>query len=74
MKGKNPIPLGSWWDIFTLPSIYKAGSSGPPGWRKQKCLCDEPEKTSSMRLYIFVSQLFTLRGVKRGTQSADKHT
>lgn len=39
-----------------------------PAWHKLKCLYDEPEKTSSIRLYIFVSQLFTqtLRGVKSG--------
>lgn len=73
---RNPLPFGSWWDIFTLPSIYKAGKSVPPGWHKQKCLCDEPEKTSSIRLYIFISQLFTqtLSGVKTGPQPADHHT
>lgn len=74
-KERNVIPLGSQSDIFTLPPIYKVGTSAPPGWHKQKCLCDEPEKTSSIRLYIFVSQLFTqtLRGVRSGPQS-DQHT
>lgn len=75
-KKLNPVPLGSWWDIFTLQSIYKVGNSAPPGWNKQKCLCDEPEKTSSIRLYIFVSQLFTrtLKGVKTRPQPAARHT
>lgn len=74
-KERNVIPLGSRSDIFTLPPIYKVGTSAPPGWHTQKCLCDEPEKTSSIRLYIFVSQLFTqtLRGVKSWPQS-DQHT
>ena len=40
----------------------------------KKCLRDKPEKTSSIRLYIFVSQLFTqtLQSVKAGPQSADR--
>lgn len=75
-KERDPVPLGRWWDIFTLAFIYKVGESAPPGWHKQKCLCDGPEKTSSIRLYIVVSQLFTqtLRSVKTGPQSADHHT
>lgn len=59
LKKKDKSCPFSWWDIFTLPSIFKAGKSSPPGCRKQKCSCDKPETTSSIRLYIYVSQLFT---------------
>lgn len=65
-KETNPLPLGSWWDIYALPSVYQTGKSAPPGWHEQKCLRDEPEEASSIRLYICVSHPFTqtLRGVK----------